>query len=265
MSGADVTAIGLVVTLLVFFAAAAPAGIIAPQFIGGADGFRFAVLHGAGTDGLHLPLDWLALDDVHVCAEDVLHGLPTDHHARFAERLDAVLDVKVMIGGELARRQAVVTVHAEHQIGTVYAWVSWLKEDMTWGGRRDGTDEFTEVQPDVMAFVEAFKELYPESILYGWVSMPANIHDMSDADVRTEVAEFSERVIREMNFDGVFLNIEPVWNNDTSFINLLRDVREAVGEDVLLSAAIKTAGATRAHNLITRTAAGVPHARSCWC
>jgi hypothetical protein len=134
--------------------------------------------------------------------------------------------------------EELVTQLREHQIGTVYAWVSWLKEDMTWGGWRDGTDEFTEMQPTVMAFVEEFKRLYPESILYGWVSLPANIHDMSQPEVRSAVAEFSDRVIDEMKFDGVFLNIEPVWNNDTSFLTLLGQVREAVGPNTLISAAI---------------------------
>lgn len=126
----------------------------------------------------------------------------------------------------------------EHEIGTVYAWVSWLKDDLTWGGWRDGLDEFTEMQPTVMAFVEDFKAQYPESLLYGWVSVPANIHDLNDNGVRTAVADFSKRVVDEMNFDGVFLNIEPVWNNDTAFLTLLGQVREAVGPNVLISAAI---------------------------
>lgn len=126
----------------------------------------------------------------------------------------------------------------DHRIGTVYAWVSWLKEDMQWGGWQDGTNEFAEMEPRVRAFVEEFKELYPESILYGWVSLPVNIHDMNDADVRTAVSEFSRRAVQEMGFDGVFLNIEPVWNNDTSFLGLLGEVRSVVGPDTLISVAI---------------------------
>jgi hypothetical protein len=34
------------------------------------------------------------------------------------------------------------------------------------------------------------------------------------------------------------LNIEPVWNNDASFLRLLGKMRDALGEDVLISAAI---------------------------
>lgn len=128
----------------------------------------------------------------------------------------------------------------EHRIGTVYAWVSWLKDDLSWGGRRDGTNEFSEVEPVVENFVQEFKELYPESILYGWVSVPVGSapHDMGDADVQQAVADFSQRVMTEFGFDGVFLNIEPVWNNDTTFLTLLSKVREAIGDTALISTAI---------------------------
>jgi len=126
----------------------------------------------------------------------------------------------------------------EHQIGTVYAWVSWLKEDRTWGGWQDGTDEFAEVETRVKAFAEQFNALYPEAVLYGWVSLPVQYHDMNDLEVRTAVADFSQRVVQDLGFEGVFLNIEPVWNNDTAFLTLLGQVREAVGDTVLISAAI---------------------------
>jgi hypothetical protein len=52
------------------------------------------------------------------------------------------------------------------------------------------------------------------------------------------VADFSARVTNEFGFDGVFLNIEPVWNNDQNFLALLRKVRAAVGNQVPISAAI---------------------------
>ena len=126
----------------------------------------------------------------------------------------------------------------EQQIGTVYAWVSWLKEDQTWGGWQDGTNEFAEVEPRVKTFVEQFNALYPEATLYGWVSLPVQYHDMNDNAVRTAVADFSQRVVRDLGFDGVFLNVEPVWNNDTAFLTLLGQVREALGDTVPISAAI---------------------------
>ncbi|HYO88569.1 MAG TPA: hypothetical protein VER79_07960, partial [Candidatus Limnocylindrales bacterium] len=48
---------------------------------------------------------------------------------------------------------------------------------------------------------------------------------------------FSVRVVNDFGFDGVFLNIEPVWDGDENFLSLLRKVRAAVGIDTLISVA----------------------------
>lgn len=129
-----------------------------------------------------------------------------------------------------------------HEIGTVYAWVSWLKEDMTWAGRRDLENNFNEVQPEVAAFVTSFKEAYPSVNLYGWISVPAgtepNGRDLSSPDVQQAVAAFSRFAVDELGFDGVFLNVEPVWDGDPNFISLLGVVRDTLGSDVPISAAI---------------------------
>jgi hypothetical protein len=121
----------------------------------------------------------------------------------------------------------------EHEIGTVYAWVSWLQEDGTWRG----TTNF----PNVKSFVDQFNAVYPEATLYGWVSLPvqggADGYRLDDEGVQAAVAEFSQRVINDFGFDGVFLNIEPVWDGDENFLSLLRAVRAAVGIDTLISVA----------------------------
>jgi len=56
--------------------------------------------------------------------------------------------------------------------------------------------------------------------------------------VRTAIADFAARAVSEFGFDGVFLNIEPVWNNDENFLALLRAVRTRLGVAVPISAAI---------------------------
>jgi hypothetical protein len=122
----------------------------------------------------------------------------------------------------------------EHEVGTVYAWVSWLQADQTWRG----TDNFDAVQ----TFVRQFKQYYPEAQLYGWVSFPVNVGEnnyrLDNVGLQQIIADFSARVTNEFGFDGVFLNVEPVWNDDGNFLALLRKVRAAVGDDVLISAAI---------------------------
>jgi hypothetical protein len=124
----------------------------------------------------------------------------------------------------------------DHEIGTVYAWVSWLQEDGSWRG----TTNFEAVK----SFVQRFNNAYPEANLYGWVSFPVDVGDedgyrMDDADLQEKVAEFSQRVVGEFGFDGVHLNIEPVWNdNAADFLELLRKVRAAVGDDSPISVAV---------------------------
>lgn len=122
----------------------------------------------------------------------------------------------------------------DHQVGTIYAWVSWLQADQTWRGEANFEA--------VTAFVRQFKQFYPEAQLYGWVSFPVDIGESSyrldNVGLQQIVADFSAQVITDFGFDGVFLNIEPVWNDDQNFLALLRKVRSAVGTNVPISAAI---------------------------
>ena len=121
-----------------------------------------------------------------------------------------------------------------HQIGTVYAWVSWLQPDLTWRG----AENFGAVQ----AFVRQFKEAYPEAELMGWLGFPVEgvgiEYRLDDADIQQNIADFSGRVVREMGFDGLFLNVEPVWSGDDNFLDLLRKVRVDVGDGVPVAVAI---------------------------
>ncbi|NDJ61455.1 MAG: hypothetical protein GYB67_10035 [Chloroflexi bacterium] len=120
-----------------------------------------------------------------------------------------------------------------HQIGTVYAWVSWLQENGEWRGTPEN-------YAAVAAFVEQFNRLYPEADLYGWVSFPADLggYRMDDANLQQQIADFSARVVDEFGFEGVFLNIEPVRNDDPNFLDLVRGVRRALDVDVPISVAI---------------------------
>jgi hypothetical protein len=120
-----------------------------------------------------------------------------------------------------------------HRIGRVYAWVSWLQDDRTWRAE----DQFADVQ----AFVSAMRTADPELELMAWISLPVDAgsgYRLDDPGVQQAVAEFARRTVDEFGFDGVFLNIEPVWDGDEAFLALLRRVRAEVGADVPISAAI---------------------------
>jgi hypothetical protein len=94
----------------------------------------------------------------------------------------------------------------------------------------------------VQTFVQQFNRAYPEARLYGWVGLPTDTggipYRLDSAAIRQKVAEFSARMVSEFGFDGVFLNVEQVWNDDQNFLELLREVRNSVGDDIPISAAI---------------------------
>lgn len=125
--------------------------------------------------------------------------------------------------------QALVQRLRDNKIGTVYAWVSYLQDDGTW------RQETTGAWDNVKVFRERLKALYPEVAVYGWVSLNVNLGDgnqLDEPEVIDAVVNLSGRVITEFAFDGVYLNVEPVWDNDQNFLELLRKVRAQVGTDV---------------------------------
>jgi hypothetical protein len=138
---------------------------------------------------------------------------------------------------------ALVTRFKQHRIGMTYAYVGYLKGDNVWSGRRAGTNTFDEVQDDVAAFVGQYRIAYPESTLMGWLGVPNDLevtagqpYRITDPAVRAEIAAMSARVVNDLGFDGVILNVEPMPERDSAaFIALLQAVRQAIGEEGRLS------------------------------
>ncbi|MBZ0300157.1 MAG: glycoside hydrolase family 18 protein, partial [Anaerolineae bacterium] len=122
----------------------------------------------------------------------------------------------------------------DNRIGTVYAWVSWLQEDATWRG----AENFGAVR----TFAQDIKQAYPELNLYGWIGFPAELGEdgyrLDNEELQQNVADFSASVVNELGFDGIFLNVEPVWDGNEDFLALLRKVRTSIGESVPIAVAI---------------------------
>jgi len=130
---------------------------------------------------------------------------------------------------------ALVQKLRDHQVGVVYAWVSLLQSNNAWSdtGKLDS----------VKSFVQRFKKLYPESHLYGWLSLDAqpvdsNTARLGDAAMQQIVADFSQRMTAEFKFDGVMLNVVPVFNNDENYLSLMRKVHSSIGEKADLAVAV---------------------------
>ncbi len=122
----------------------------------------------------------------------------------------------------------------ENQVGVVYAWVGLLQSNNTWSD--------TTKLDAVKSFVQRFKRLYPAVHLYAWLSLDAQPVDstsrLSDTNMQQIVADFSKRMTAEFKFDGVMLNVVPVFDNDENYLALLRKVHSIIGQDASLAVAV---------------------------
>jgi hypothetical protein len=122
----------------------------------------------------------------------------------------------------------------DNQIGTVYAFVSLLQPDGSWTdtGKLDA----------VKSFVDRLKRTSPKAHVYGWLSIGSQGLDgndrLGDTGVQQNIADFSQRMMTDFDFDGVLLNVVPIINGNESYLALLRKVRATIGEDALLAVAV---------------------------
>lgn len=131
----------------------------------------------------------------------------------------------------------------QHRIGTTYAYIAYLKGDNVWSGRSNGSNTFDEVQSEIATFVGLYRFVYPESTLMGWLGIPNDLevvagepYRITDPAVRAEIAAMAGRVVNDLGFDGVILNIEPMPERDSAeFLALLQAVRQAIGDEGRLS------------------------------
>ena len=131
----------------------------------------------------------------------------------------------------------------QNQIGKIYAYVSTLNISNRWSGGPAGNDSFMQSQDDVVYFRETLKEAFPQSEIYGWIeiwttSSTPDAYRFDDPDFRARVADFSQVMVDELGFDGVFLDVKPLFSGDDNFIQLIRHVRSAVGLDVPIAVAL---------------------------
>lgn len=131
-----------------------------------------------------------------------------------------------------------------NQIGTIYARVSELNYDGTWTGRPTGDNQFDEVENTIRAFVTDFKTQAPAKRIYATIHFRVDIgqednYRLNNPTIREIVADFASRMVNEFRFDGVLLVVEPVWNqNSDDFLDLLRAVRQSIGNNKQLAVAV---------------------------
>ena len=131
----------------------------------------------------------------------------------------------------------------ENQIGTAYVYVSSLGMDNQWSGGSQGNRGFQETRPLVEEFAEAVKRQNDRLRLYGWIEVWTHLdkrdgYRLDDDELHRRVADFSRLLAGEIGFDGVLLDVKPLFRDSNDFIRLLRRVRSALGSEVPIAVAV---------------------------
>jgi hypothetical protein len=127
-----------------------------------------------------------------------------------------------------------------NDVGLVFAYVSSMLEDQTWAGS-SGNSRFNEVEADIVEFVRQLKAADPELIVYAWIEVQADTpqgYRLNSPQVQRIVADLSQRTIESMGFDGVFLDVKPIFDGNPDFPTLLQAVSRAIGVETPLAVAI---------------------------
>jgi hypothetical protein len=140
-----------------------------------------------------------------------------------------------------AELQTLVQSLKDNQIGTIYVFASSLKADNNWSG--DPTipnNRFTEVETNLTNFVQRLRTQYPDVQIMAWLEVLASAPEyrLDSRQVRVTVSEFSGRLVNSLGFDGVMLDIKPIFDGNEDLPVILREVRGAVGLDTPIAVAV---------------------------
>ena len=128
-----------------------------------------------------------------------------------------------------AEVQELVENLKKHQIDTIFVHSGPFKED---GSIDTKTYEYA------VNFVEKAKKFGPDISYQAWLGQVRNKLPLEQAEVRHNVAKQAMIFTQLVGFDGVHFDVEPVWDNDVDFIKTLKESRELMPDDKVISVAL---------------------------
>lgn len=139
--------------------------------------------------------------------------------------------------GELADRMI------EHQIGTAYAYVSSLGIDNRWSGGLQGQGSFMDSRAAVADFVREFKSQNENLRVFGWIEIWTHLdavdgYRLDDTDLHSNIADFTRLLVTQLGFDGVLLDVKPLFSDNSDLVRLIRRVRSALGLEAPIAVAV---------------------------
>ena len=131
----------------------------------------------------------------------------------------------------------------QNQIATVYAYASTLDIDGHWSGSTQDDGGFMDSRDDLASFVEVFRRKHADARIYAWIEIwthldPVDGYRLDDLALHNNVADFSRLLISDLAFDGIMLDVKPLFAETDDFIRLIRSVRSATGLDVPIAVAV---------------------------
>lgn len=130
-----------------------------------------------------------------------------------------------------------------NQIGTVYAYASTLDIDGHWTGGPQADGGFMESRDDIASFISRLRQKHAEVKIYAWIEIWTHLDEidgyrLDDLNLHENVADFSRLLISDLEFDGILLDVKPIFAETDDFIRLIRSVRSATGLDVPIAVAV---------------------------
>jgi hypothetical protein len=125
----------------------------------------------------------------------------------------------------------------DNDIGRLFIYTSSLKADGTWSGILDDRNRFNEVEERLTNLVTQLRAASPNLELYAWVEVTTSTptgYRLDNLQIHNTVSNFSTLMVNDMGFDGVLLDVKPIFEENEDLITMLRTVNDAIGLDTPL-------------------------------
>jgi hypothetical protein len=124
------------------------------------------------------------------------------------------------------------------QVGHLYLYITSMLEDATWAGQNG--QPFNELDASIRQYIQQWRTAYPSAKLYAWIEVQADAPEyrLDSEQLQRVVGDLSKQAKEEWEFDGIFLDVKPVFDNNQDFSTLLQTVRRSIGLTTPLAVAV---------------------------
>ena len=100
-----------------------------------------------------------------------------------------------------------------------------------------------ESRSKVADFVTAFKSRHSSMRVFAWIEIWTHLDNadgyrLDDSSLHSNIADFCRLLVTQLGFDGLLLDVKPLFSDNSDLIRLIQQVRAAVGVDVPLAVAV---------------------------